>query len=213
MSFPWLVASIWTGGSRKENYPEIPHENQDVTSGTSKLSLNGSINIKSRQKKSLKSWSWLHNCHEWSAEMKQSFWQKTCFLPVHIYIFFLLSVCQFQFLGRFSKILRRWEELVTPAARRSSSVMPLWNGQMLLWHFGNNNLLQCEIYFFCLMKQSQMLNGFAMRYVIWWAWKVFWWEVNIVGLWSGLVLHCPGLSFQKGQKFHTTACKKQNKKN
>lgn len=55
MSFPWLVASIWTGGSRKENYPEIPHENQDVTSGTSKLSLNGSINIKSRQKKSLKS--------------------------------------------------------------------------------------------------------------------------------------------------------------
>ena len=36
-----------------------------------------------------------------------------------------MSLCQFQFLGRFSKILRRCEGFVTPAAHKSSSVMPL----------------------------------------------------------------------------------------
>lgn len=33
--------------------------------------------------------------------------------------------CQVQFLGRFSRILRRCDGFVTPAAHRSSSVMPL----------------------------------------------------------------------------------------
>lgn len=40
------------------------------------------------------------------------------------------SANQFQFLGRFSRILRIWEGFITPEARRSSSVISLWRAEV-----------------------------------------------------------------------------------